>query len=111
MQILDVISNQLTVKALCTLRVKNPNRMTALAAGQAAAVAHVTAHELGAAAYAIRAAMCAVPKNEVKTARQKECAWQREQLHKIIQELVLDDEHMRNNLCWFVFEGKSDFPK
>lgn len=37
----------------------DPARFAALAAGQAVAVAHVAAHDLGAAAYAIRAAMAA----------------------------------------------------
>jgi hypothetical protein len=44
-------------------------RMAALYAGQAAVVAHVAAHELGAAAYAIRAAMEAVPKAEREAVR------------------------------------------
>ena len=39
-------------------------RHAAYAAGQAAAVGHVAAHELGAAAYAIRAAQAAAPKAE-----------------------------------------------
>ena len=39
-------------------------RHTAYAAGQAGAVAHVAAHELGAAAYAIRAARAAAPEGE-----------------------------------------------
>src|SRR6478752_10610589 len=39
-----------------------PAKFAALSAGQAVAVAHVAAHELGAAAYAIRAAAAAVPK-------------------------------------------------
>ena len=43
--------------------------MAALSAGQAAVVAHVAAHELGAAAYAIRAVMETVPKPEKEEAR------------------------------------------
>src|SRR5690606_567239 len=39
----------------------DPARFAALAAGQAVAVAHVAAHDLGAAAYAIRAASAAAP--------------------------------------------------
>src|SRR3954466_14592384 len=39
-------------------------RQPGYAAGQAAAVGHVAAHELGAAAYAIRAAGAAAPKGE-----------------------------------------------
>ena len=42
-------------------------RHAAYAAGQAAAVGHVAAHELGAAAYAIRAARAAAPEGEVST--------------------------------------------
>ncbi|MEZ2443402.1 putative immunity protein [Chitinophaga sp. RCC_12] len=78
-------------------------RFAALAAGQAVAVAHVAAHELGAAAYAIRAAMESVPENEKKEMGRKECQWQREQLPDAIRELVLDDQQLRNNICWFVF--------
>lgn len=79
-------------------------QLAALAAGQAAAVAHVAAHELGAAAYAIRAAMAAVSKKEREAARQQECQWQRDRLPAPIRALVLDDERLRNDICWFVFE-------
>src|ERR1019366_10705597 len=41
--------------------VSRPGREAAHAAGQAVAVAHVAAHELGAAAYAIRAARAGAP--------------------------------------------------
>ena len=41
-----------------------PAKFAALSAGQAVAVAHVAAHDLGAAAYAIRAAGAAVPPEE-----------------------------------------------
>src|SRR6266571_4126973 len=47
---------------------RGPARHAAYAAGQAGAVAHVAAHELGAAAYAIRAARAAVPEGEAGTA-------------------------------------------
>ena len=79
-------------------------REAAYAAGQAAAVAHVAAHELGAAAYAIRAARAAAPKAERLEAGRLECQWQREQLPDAIRELVLDDQRLRNEYCWFVFE-------
>lgn len=79
-------------------------REAAYAAGQAAAVAHVAAHELGAAAYAIRAARAAAPKDERIEAGRLECQWQRTQLPGAIRELVLDDQRLRNALCWFVFE-------
>ena len=77
-------------------------RRAAYAAGQAAVVAHVAAHELGAAAYAIRAARAAAPQDEDSGPR--ECRWQREQLPDAIRELVLDDQRLRNEICWSVFE-------
>jgi hypothetical protein len=79
-------------------------REAAYAAGQAAAVAHVAAHELGAAAYAIRAARAAAPVDKRKEAGRLECQWQREQLPNEIRELVLDDQRLRNEYCWFVFD-------
>jgi hypothetical protein len=80
-------------------------RLTALSAGQAAASAHVAAHELGAAAYAIRAVMESVPKSERSAARLAERDWQRSRLPEPIRELVLDDQRLRNDICWFVFGG------
>ncbi|MGI8791653.1 MAG: putative immunity protein [Acidimicrobiales bacterium] len=79
-------------------------RHAAYAAGQAAAVAHVAAHELGAAAYAIRAAQAAAPEVEREAAGRHECRWQRTQLPREIRGLVLDDQRLRNELCWFVFD-------
>src|SRR5437763_596716 len=79
-------------------------REAAHAAGQAAAVAHVAAHELGAAAYAIKAARAAAPKGEGEQAGRQECQWQREQLPDEIRELVLDDQRLRNDVCWLVFD-------
>ena len=79
-------------------------REAAHAAGQAAAVGHVAAHELGAAAYAIRAARAAAAKDEREAAGHLECRWQRAQLPHEIRELVLDDQRLRNELCWFVFD-------
>ncbi len=79
-------------------------RHAAYAAGQAAAVAHVEAHELGAAAYAIKAARAASPEDERVDAGRLECQWQRAQLPSNIRELVLDDQRLRNELCWFVFD-------
>ena len=80
-----------------------PAREAAYAAGQAAAVAHVAAHELGAAAYAIRAVRAAVPEDGRDEAGRLECQWQRAQLPSEIRDLVLDDQRLRNELCWFVF--------
>ena len=79
-------------------------REAAYAAGQAAAVAHVAAHELGAAAYAIKAARAAVVESERDQAGRLECQWQREQLPDAIRELVLDDQRLRNEICWSVFD-------
>ena len=79
-------------------------REAAYAAGQAAAVAHVPAHELGAAAYAIRAARAAAVEGERDRAGRLECQWQRQQLPNAIRDLVLDDQRLRNEICWFVFD-------
>jgi Imm-5 like putative immunity protein len=79
-------------------------RYAAYAAGQAAVVAHVAAHELGAAAYAIKAARAAAPEGEGETAGRLECRWQRNQLPEAIRALVLDDQRLRNELCWFAFD-------
>jgi hypothetical protein len=79
-------------------------RHAAFAAGQAGVVAHVAAHELGAAAYAIKAARAAAPEGEGESAARLECRWQRDQLPKPIRELVLDDQRLRNDICWSVFD-------
>ena len=79
-------------------------RHAAYAAGQAAAVAHVAAHELGAAAYAIKAARAAAPEGEGERAGRRECRWQRDQLPDAIRALVLDDQRLRNDICWSVFD-------
>jgi hypothetical protein len=80
-------------------------RAAAFAAGQAALVAHVAAHELGAAAYAIKAARAAAVKGKEARAGRLECQWQREQLPEAIRELVLDDQRLRNDICWSLFDG------
>ncbi|HJS17686.1 MAG TPA: hypothetical protein VJ785_02985 [Anaerolineales bacterium] len=79
-------------------------RHAAYAAGQAAAVAHVAAHELGAAAYAIKSVRAAAPEGEAESAGRLECQWQREQLPDAIRDLVLDDQRLRNDICWSVFD-------
>ncbi len=79
-------------------------RHAAFAAGQAAVVAHVAAHELGAAAYAIKARCAAAPGCEGESGGRPECRWQREQLPDAIRELVLDDQRLRNKICWSVFD-------
>jgi thymidine phosphorylase len=79
-------------------------RFAAYAAGQAGVVAHVAAHELGAAAYAIKAVRAAAREAGSDAAGRLECRWQRDQLPDAIRELVLDDQRVRNELCWSVFE-------
>ena len=79
-------------------------RHAAYAAGQAAVVAHVAAHELGAAAYAIKAAWAAAPADGAADAGRLECRWQRERLPPAIRDLVLDDQRLRNEICWSVFD-------
>jgi hypothetical protein len=91
--------------AMAAARVlRGPARHAAFAAGQAAVVAHVAAHELGAAAYAIKAVRAAVPADEAEDAGRRECAWQRAQLPDAVRELVLDDQRLRNEICWSVFD-------
>ncbi len=96
------------------------SRHAAYAAGHAAAVAHVAAHELGAAAYAIKAvwadavaesvagAPAGVPAGTLTddqvAAGRAECRWQREQLPDAIRSLVLDDQRLRNEICWSAFD-------
>ena len=77
-------------------------RYAAFSAGQAACVGHVAEHDLGAAAYAIKAARAAAPGGE-ELAGRIECGWQREQLPNAIRELVIDDQRRRNDICWSVF--------
>lgn len=79
-------------------------RFAALAVGQAVGVAHVAAHELGAAAYSIKAVMATVDENKKDEVRRKECQWQRDRLPEEIRELVLEDQRLRNSICWFVFD-------
>jgi hypothetical protein len=79
-------------------------RHAAYAAGQAGAVAHVAAHDLGAAAYAIKAARAAAPGGESEAAGRLECQWQRDQLPEAVRDLVLDDQRVRNDICWSVFD-------
>lgn len=81
-------------------------RFAAYAAAQAAAVGHVAAHELGAAAYSIKAVRTAASGAgaDPLEAGRAECRWQRGRLPDEIRQLVLDDQRLRNELCWFVFE-------
>jgi len=77
-------------------------RFAAYAAGQAACVGHVAEHDLGAAAYAIKAVSAADPSNP--NARRLERDWQRDRLPERVRTLVLEDQGRRNALCWDVFE-------
>jgi len=79
-------------------------RHAAYAAGQAGVVAHVAAHELGAAAYAIKAARATARDGKSEVVGRVECRWQRDQLPQAIRELVLDDQRLRNGICWSVFD-------
>lgn len=79
-------------------------KFAALAAGQAVAVAHVAAHDLGAAAYAIRAAVAAAGEGEAETVRLAERDWQRQQVPAELRELVLSDQAARSAICWHVFD-------
>ena len=81
-----------------------PARHAAFAAGQAACVAHVAAHELGAAAYAIKAVRAAAGVSDAEDAGRLECQWQRNRLPEAIRDLVLDDQRLRNEICWSVFD-------
>jgi immunity protein 5 of polymorphic toxin system len=80
------------------------SRFAAYAAAQAANVAHVAAHELGAAAYAIKAVRAGAGSAEAADAGRRECDWQRQQLQEPIRALVLDDQRLRNEICWSVFD-------
>jgi len=79
-------------------------RFAAFAAAQAAVVPHVAAHDLGAAAYAIKAVRASVVSAGSDAAGRRERQWQRDQLPERIRALVLDDQQRRNDICWSVFE-------
>ena len=88
----------------CGRGMADPAKFAALSAGQAVAVAHVAAHDLGAAAYAIRAASACVPADDAAQARAKEREWQRVRLPAAVRALVLDDQQRRSAICWHVFD-------
>ncbi|WP_120520970.1 putative immunity protein [Arthrobacter celericrescens] len=79
-------------------------RHAAFAAGQAGVVAHVAEHDLGAAAYAIKAAVAAAPAGEAEAARRMERDWQRSLLPEEIRGMVLEDQRRRSPICWNVFD-------
>lgn len=76
-------------------------RFAAYAAGQAACVGHVAEHDLGAAAYAIKAIRAAEPHDP--GAARAERDWQRDQLPPQVRQLVLDDQVRRDDICWHAF--------
>jgi hypothetical protein len=82
----------------------DPAKFAALSAGQAVAVAHVAAHDLGAAAYAIRAASAAAAPSDATRTRIEERDWQRAQLPDSVREFVLEDQELRSAICWNVFD-------
>jgi len=77
-------------------------RFAAYAAGQAACVGHVAEHDLGAAAYAIKAARAADPSDGDSGRLERD--WQRGRLPERVRALVLEDQARRNDICWSVFE-------
>lgn len=80
-------------------------REVARAAGHAVATAHMADHELGAAAYAIRAVRAAAPADTRDEAGRRECHWQQAQLPEAIRALVLSDQQLRNRKFWSLFHG------
>lgn len=78
--------------------------VTTTEARTAAGHANVAAHELGAAAYGIKAERAAVPKDAAVSFGRRECRRQRDRLPRAIRALVLDDERLRNEICRSVFD-------
>ncbi|HOU21404.1 MAG TPA: hypothetical protein PKX16_04195 [Kiritimatiellia bacterium] len=85
--------------------VSGPAQAAARAAGHAVAVAHMADHELGGAAYAIRAVRAAMPDSPSGAAGRRECRWQRAQLPARIRKLVLDDQRLRNAKLGSLFDA------
>ena len=82
---------------------RGAERFAAYAAGQAAVVAHVAEHDLGAAAYAI-GPLRRLPRGEGRSRPAGASRWRRGQRAAPIRALVLDDQRHRNDLCWSVFD-------
>jgi len=54
---------------------------------------------------AVWAASCAaVSEGAAEVVGRLECRWQRAQLPEPIRDLVLDDQRLRNDICWSVFD-------
>ncbi|MGC4804796.1 putative immunity protein [Micromonospora sp. DT233] len=79
-------------------------RFAAYSAGQAACVAHVPEHDLGAAAYGIKAVRAAAEPGAARQAGRAERDWQRRHLPEHLRDLVIEDQERRNAICWFVFD-------
>lgn len=77
-------------------------RFAAYAAGQAACVGHVPEHDLGAAAYAIKAVVASRPGDP--GARLDERDRQRELVPVHLRGLVVEDQRRRSEICWSVFD-------
>lgn len=77
-------------------------RFAAYAAGQAACVGHVPEHDLGAAAYAIKAVVASRPGDP--GARLDERDRQRELVPVHLLDLVVEDQRRRSAICWSVFD-------
>ena len=75
-------------------------RCAAYAAGQAACVPHVPEHDLGAAAYAIKAVRAAGGADAGRLERD----WQRARLPEPVRALVLEDQVRRSAICWSAFD-------
>jgi hypothetical protein len=67
-------------------------------------VAHVAAHEPGAAAYAIKAVGQQAPAYEVTSAGRLSAGGSASNRPWQSGDLVLDDQMLRNDICWSVFE-------
>jgi hypothetical protein len=50
-------------------------------------------------------ARAAAPAGGSEAAGRAECRWQRDQLPEAVRALVLDDQRLRNDLCWSVFDS------
>ena len=75
------------------------------AGGHAMAAARALSGAARYAAYAAgQAARAAAPSGEGESCGRLECRWQRDQLPDAIRELVLDDQRVRNDICWSVFD-------
>ena len=46
----------------------------------------------------------AAAEDEREQVGSQECQWQRDQLPDAIRDLVLDDQQLRNDICWSVFD-------